>query len=99
VAYTSLWVLGISSANGIPPILAGLLIDYLGLGGFRLCFLIAGGVGLVAAGLMFGLSTEEGKPPMQELHHLIRPGQPLRSLGRVFWITLGLGEKKGKDTG
>jgi hypothetical protein len=94
VAYTSLWILGVSTANGLPPILAGLLIDHLGLLGFRLCFCIAGGLGLAAAGLMFGLSPEEGKPPIGELHHLIRPGQPLRSLGRVFWITLGFGEKK-----
>lgn len=94
VAYTGLWILGISAANGLPPILAGLLIGLLGMAGFQLCFCIAGGIGLAAAGLMFGLSPEEGKPPMHELHHLIRPAQPLRSLGRVFWVTLGFGEKK-----
>ncbi len=94
VAYTSLWILGVSTANGLPPILAGLLIDYLGMAGFRLCFFIAGCVGLAAAGLMFGLSAEEGKPPLLELRHLIQPSQPLRSLARVFWITLGFGEKK-----
>ncbi|MBU2537234.1 MAG: hypothetical protein KKH22_02260 [Proteobacteria bacterium] len=98
VAYTSLWILGISTANGLPPIVAGLLIDHLGMLGFRLCFFIAGCVGLAAAGLMFGLSAEEGKPPIHELHHLIRPSQPLRSLGRVFWITLGFGEKKGGES-
>lgn len=99
VAYTSLWILGVSTANGLPPILAGLLIDHLGLLGFRLCFCIAGALGLVAAGFMYGLSPEEGKPPIGELHHLIRPGQPLRSLGRVFWITLGFGEKKEGQAG
>ena len=99
VAYTSLWILGVSTANGLPPILAGLLIDYLGMAGFRLCFLIAGCIGLAAAGLMFGLPPEEGKPPLHELHHLIRPSQPLRSLARVFWITLGFGEKKGGQAG
>ena len=99
VAYTSLWILGVSTANGLPPILAGLLIDYWGMGGFRLCFLIAGCIGLAAAGFMFGLSTEEGKPPLHELRHLIQPSQPLRSLARVFWITLGFGEKKGGETG
>ncbi|MFA7346378.1 MAG: MFS transporter [Desulfurivibrionaceae bacterium] len=94
VAYTSLWILGVSTANGFPPILAGLLIGHLGLAGFRLCFLIAGCLGLAAASLMFGLPPEEGKPPLRELRHLIHPGQPVRSLARVFWITLGLGEKK-----
>ncbi|MGV1100042.1 hypothetical protein ACUUL3_11620 [Thiovibrio sp. JS02] len=95
VAYTSLWILAVSAANGLPPILAGLLIDFLGLAGFRLCFLIAGGLGLSTAACMYSLPPEEGKPPMHELHHLIRPSQPLRSLGRVFWITLGFGEKRG----
>ena len=93
VSYTSLWILGVSAANGLPPILAGLLIDFLGLAGFRLCFLFAGFLGLAAAGFMFYLEPEEGKPPMRDLHHLIRPSQPLRSLGRVFWITLGFAEK------
>lgn len=95
VAYTSLWILGVSTANGLPPILAGLLIEYWGMAGFRLCFLIAGCIGLAAAGFMFGLSTEEGKPSLHELRHLLQPSQPLRSLARVFWITLGFGEKKG----
>ena len=94
VAYTSLWILGISTANGLPPILAGLLIGHLGMAGFRLCFLIAGSVGLAAACFMFTLQPEEGKPPLHELRHLIQPSQPLRSLGRVFWITFGFGEKK-----
>ncbi len=98
VAYTSLWILGVSTANGLPPILAGLLIDYLGMAGFRLCFLIAGCGGLAAAGFMFGLSTEEGKPPLHELRHLIRPSQPLRSLGRVFGITFGFVGKKGGES-
>ncbi len=99
VAYTSLWILGVSAANGLPPILAGLLIDFFGLAGFRLCFLLAGGLGLAATACMFSLPPEEGKPPLHELHHLIRPGQPLRSLGRVFWITLGFWEKEGRGGG
>jgi predicted MFS family arabinose efflux permease len=95
VGYTALWVISVSLANGVPPILAGWLIDVFGLAGFRLCFLIAGLGGLAAAGFMFRLPPEEGKPPMHALHHLVRPSQPLRSLGRVFWITLGFGEKGG----
>ena len=94
MAYPSLWILGISTANGLPPILAGLLIDLLGMAGFRLCFFLAGCVGLAAACLMFTLQPEEGKPPLRELRHLIQPSQPLRSLARVFWITLGFGGKK-----
>jgi len=52
---------------------------------------------LAAAGFMFGLSPEEGKPPLRELRHLIQPSQPLRSLVRVFGITLGFGGKRGGD--
>jgi hypothetical protein len=50
--------------------------------------------GFAAAGFMVRLSPEEGKPPLHAFHHLVRPSQPLRSLGRVFWISLGSGEKK-----
>jgi MFS family permease len=91
VGYTALWIFSVALANGIPPIIAGWLIDAFGLIGFRLCFLLAGIGGLIAAGCMLRLSPEEGKPPEPALHHLIRPEQPLRSLGRVFWITLGFG--------
>ena len=90
----SFWILGVFSANGLPPILVGLLIDLLGMAGFRRCFFIAGCIGLAAACLMFALPPEEGKPPLHELRHLIQPSQPLRSLARVFWITLGFGGKK-----
>ncbi len=94
VGYTTLWILAMSVANGVPPILAGVLIDQLGISGFRLCFIIAGLCGFVVAGLLFRLPAEEGKPPVRELHYLIRPTQPLRSLGRVFWITLGLDDRR-----
>jgi hypothetical protein len=93
VGYTALWILSISLAHGIPPIAAGLLIDALGMTGFRLCFLAAGISGLAAAGLMFRLAPEEGSPPAQSLHPPVRPAQPLRSLCRAFWITLGFGLK------
>jgi len=99
VGYTALWILSVSLANGVPPILAGLLIDTLGLTGFRLCFLIAGISGLITAGFMFGLSPEEGKPSIRTLPQLVRPSQPLRSLGQVFRITLGFGESIGDHAG
>jgi hypothetical protein len=91
IGYTALWIFSVALANGLPPIMAGWLIDAFGLIGFRLCFLFGGIGGLAAAVCMFQLSPEEGKPPVHPLHHLIRPEQPLRSLGRVFWTTLGFG--------
>jgi MFS family permease len=53
VGYTNLWIIATSLATGLVPILAGLLIDWLGLTGFRLCFLASGLGGLLAAGSLF----------------------------------------------
>lgn len=53
VAYTNIWIIAISLATGLVPILAGLLIDWLGLTGFRLCFLASGLGGLLAAATLF----------------------------------------------
>ncbi|NTV14808.1 MAG: MFS transporter [Desulfobulbaceae bacterium] len=49
VGYTNLWIIASSLATGLVPILAGLLIDWRGLTGFRLCFLASGLGGLLAA--------------------------------------------------
>jgi len=49
VGYTNIWIIATSLATGLVPILAGLLIDGLGLNGFRLCFLASGLGGLLAA--------------------------------------------------
>ena len=94
VAYTCLWIVGVAAANGVPPLLVGLLIDLLGMVGFRLCFVLAGVSGFVAVGLMFRLSPEEGKPALGELSPLLQPRQPLSFLAAVFRITLGLGEER-----
>jgi hypothetical protein len=89
VGYTALWIFSVALANGIPPIMAGWLIDVLGLTGFRLCFLISALGGMVATAGMFRLSPEEGKPPVPAFHYLGHPTQTLRSFGRLFWFTLG----------
>ena len=49
IGYTNVWIVASSLATGLVPIVAGLLIDWQGLGGFRLCFLLSGLGGLVAA--------------------------------------------------
>lgn len=49
VGYTNIWIIATSLATGAVPILAGLLVDWLGLAGFRLCFLASGVGGLLAA--------------------------------------------------
>lgn len=52
VGYTNIWITTTSLATGMVPILAGLLIEGLGLTGFRLCFLASGLGGLMAASLL-----------------------------------------------
>ena len=56
VGYTNIWIITTSLATGAVPILAGLLIDWLGLTGFRLCFLASGLGGLIAAISIFQTS-------------------------------------------
>lgn len=92
VGYTALWILTVSIANGLPPIVTGWLIDALALNGFRLCFLIAGTSGLVAIGLLFRLPPEDGKLAA----YILRPGQPLRNMGRLCRLTFG-SYKQGKN--
>lgn len=49
VGYTNLWIITTSLATGGVPILTGLLVDWQGWTGFRLCFLASGLGGLLAA--------------------------------------------------
>lgn len=52
IAYTSIWITVTSLATGLVPILAGLLIGWLGLAGFRFCFLLSG-LGALAVTLAY----------------------------------------------
>jgi len=89
VRYTTVWIIGSAAASGIPPILAGIAIDYWQLAGFRLCFSMAGGMALLTALLLIRQPQPGEAPPVPYLHDLIRPSQPLRSLARIVWIALG----------
>ncbi|MFZ5774873.1 MAG: MFS transporter [Thermodesulfobacteriota bacterium] len=93
VAYTGLWIVGMAVASGVPPVLVGMLIELLGLTGFRLCFLTAGLIGFVAVGLMFRLAPEEGKPALGQLEWLMPLQRPWRFWSAVFRISAGMGEK------
>ncbi|MBU0481974.1 MAG: hypothetical protein KKG47_12820 [Proteobacteria bacterium] len=97
--YTSLWILGVSLANGIPPILAGQLIDHAGILGFRICFAISIFLG-VAVSLLLNYLPEEG--PLPDLPYpeaLARPLQPVRWMGRLAWISLGFGNRSEAEHG
>ncbi len=101
VRYTTVWIIGTAAASGIPPILAGLAIDYWQLAGFRLCFTMAGGTALLTTLLLIRLPQPGEAPPVPYLHELIRPSQPLRSLARIVWIALGYPgrERDGTEPG
>ncbi|MBU0485558.1 MAG: hypothetical protein KKB30_13715 [Proteobacteria bacterium] len=93
IGYTSLWIIGVSLANGIPPILAGQLIDHLGVLGFRLCFAISIFLGISVSFLLKNLPEEGVLPDLAYLDVLVRPLQPVRWMGRMVWLSLGFGER------
>ncbi|MBU0990992.1 MAG: hypothetical protein KJ737_00745 [Proteobacteria bacterium] len=94
VGYTSLWIMAISVANGVPPIIAGWLIDIFHLAGFLSCFLLSAGFALCLSVLWWHFRFEVRTQPMANLHHIIRPTQPLRALGRIIWLIFGRGSGK-----
>ncbi len=89
IGYTSLWIIGVSLSNGIPPILAGQLIAHFGVVGFRLCFAISILLGIVMSFLLKNLPEEGVLPDLPYLDVLIRPLQPVRWMGRMVWLSLG----------
>lgn len=93
IGYTSLWIIGVSLANGLPPILAGQLIDHFGLTGFRLCFAISILLGVAVSLLLRKLPEAGVMPDLNYLDVLARPLQPLRWMGRLVWLSLGFGNQ------
>jgi len=97
VGYTSLWIVGISISNGIPPIIAGKLIDLFQMTGFRLCFLISGICGICASFIWNYFQIDDEAVPISNLHLIVRPTQPLRSISRLVWLILTMGKKDKAD--
>lgn len=91
VGYTNLWTLGIALSPGITAILAGALIEHLGLWGFRTCFFLSGITGIVCA-LACLWVVRDGDPYDFSMKRLLDPALPLRTLVRIAWITAGLHE-------
>jgi MFS family permease len=91
MGYTNAWLVATSVAFGLTPILAGFLIDRLGLAGFRICFGISGVLGLVCA-VACRLLVHGGKPLDKSIAQLLNPVLPIRLLTRIMWITVGLHE-------
>jgi len=93
VGHTTLWMAGLSVANGIPPILAGWLIDLFRFDGYRACFLLSAAGGLIVAVLWYRFPMDDVALP-DDIHLFIRPQQPLRTLQRITWMLLGIRKKE-----
>ncbi len=89
VGYTNIWVLGTAISMGVTPILAGYIIEHLGLLGFRTAFTISGVVGILA-GLGNYWVVHNRKPLRHALDELVNPILPVRTLARIAWVTVGL---------
>jgi MFS family permease len=95
VGYTALWILGISFANGAPPIIAGFLIDIFHLPGYRASFLISAGLAFFLCFLWWRFRFEKrAAPTTQNSHPTCRSSLPLRALSRILWIIFGGPDKK-----
>ena len=93
IAYTNLWTVGTSLALGITPILAGICIDFWHLWGFRMCF-VAAVIGGLCCAVASRITVRDGERPDTSLNALANPAVPLRMMGRILWITLGLHESR-----
>lgn len=99
VAYGNIWTVGLAVAMGLTPIIAGYLIETWEIEGFRICFAASFVLGLISVLALASLPQEEGKPPIPHLTELLRPSQPVRSLGRIVWITLGMDDRENGREG
>jgi len=89
--YTAIWTAGTALSLTITPIAAGHLIDWFGLSGFHVCFLLSGLGGLACAIVCLWVVREkEGSEP--SLAGMLSPAAPFKALGRIVWITLGMDE-------
>lgn len=96
VGFTNIWVLGTAISMGVTPILAGYIIEHLGLLGFRSAFAISGVVGL-GAGLGNYWVVHHRKPLRHALDELVNPTLPIRTLARIAWVTAGLHSSNRSD--
>jgi Major Facilitator Superfamily len=98
VGYTNVWLVATSLTQGLTPILAGQLIERWEMSGFRMCFIISGVAGIACA-LLCRWTVYDAPPLPRSLSPLLNPAMPLRVLGRIVWITLGLHESSRASNG
>lgn len=91
VGYTALWTVCTAIAFGVTPLAAGFIIEYLGMWGFRLCFIFSTLTTMVSAGLCL-VYVNEQNVFADGWTVMLNPVLPLRTMGRILWITMGLHE-------
>lgn len=91
IGYTALWTVSTALALGITPVAAGFLIEHYSLWGFRLCFLFSAASTVSGALLSVFYIHDTGREGKKWVH-LLNPALPLRTIGRILWITIGLHE-------
>ncbi|MCK5862867.1 MAG: hypothetical protein KAH38_10300, partial [Candidatus Hydrogenedentes bacterium] len=96
VGYTVLWTVCTALAFGVTPLAAGFIIEYMGVWGFRLCFLFSMVTTQVSAVLCL-IYVHEKTLFKDGWSVILNPTLPLRTLGRIFWITVGLHESNRED--
>jgi len=90
VAYTNVWTIGSALSLGITPIAVGGLVEHYGMPGYQLCFMLAGLGGCIAAVLcLWSVRDDLPNAPLDRGVYLTTP---IRTLGRIVWITLGMHE-------
>lgn len=89
VGYTSLWIVGTALAMGLTPVITGYIIEHYGMTGFRASFAISG-FGGILAGLANFWVVHNRRPLRHALDDLVNPMMPLRTVGRIAWVTVGL---------
>ena len=98
VGYTSIWITMTAITMGATPILAGMVIQTWGLWGFRACFGLSAftGIGCALACLW---AVDDGRKDVETRSWMLNPVLPLRTLGRIVWITAGLHESNRAQRG
>ena len=91
IGYTNLWLVSISLALGVTPIMVGKVIEYLDMINFQVCFLISGIGGLICAITNQWIPEKDNHVPAR-LSDILRPSLPLVTLANIAWITVGLHE-------